>query len=147
MPGPSHTVKIKAVTRIHSAISSNNGCTITRKAHGKLGIAREQGEAAERRCDILKSEYPFLATRVTSLSAVLTGIMRQERRLLRDIALDIYNAGWNCPDGDTSEITLNDPEWEDLTTSNAGMEFEAFHDLAEEWHSITGWCITCIHIQ
>ena len=43
--------------------------------------------------------------------------------------------GTNNDDG---MVNLGDPEWEDLDHSNAGGEYEAFHDLSEEMYTVTG---------
>ena len=58
----------------------------------------------------------------------------EEKRLLQNIAPSIFNTDWQV-DGtndDDSMVDLGDPEWEDLDHSNAGVEYEAFHDLSEE---------------
>ena len=39
---------------------------------------------------------------------------------------------------DNCMVDLDDLEWEHLDHSNAGGEYEAFHDLSEEMYTVTG---------
>src|SRR6266481_3439278 len=86
---------------------------------------------------MLKRVYSFVSN---FLADHLTELMQDEKQQLHDIAPSIYNKDWQV-DGvndDVSMVNLDDPKWEDLDHSNAGGEYEAFHDLSEEMYTVTG---------
>ncbi|KAF8501290.1 hypothetical protein JB92DRAFT_3124140 [Gautieria morchelliformis] len=91
---------------------------------GTLQRAQEQDAAMERRLQYLK------------------GLTHGERRLLQDVEPYTQEQGWHVlSDGmgdDGDEVQLDDPEWENIDTSHAGGEYEAFHELSMQMNQITG---------
>ena len=75
-----------------------------------------------------------------SLLTIFTELIQEDKQLLCDVTPSIYQKNWQVDgtNNDDSMVDLGDLEWEDLDHSNAGREYEAFHDLSEEMYTVTG---------